>query len=55
MEIKSKKSSLLLNTTCLGVVCSRALMKINKILVLYKILNTNKNMNIVVVLSILFS
>lgn len=55
MDNSSNKSSPLLNLICWGGVCSRALIKMNKILVLYRILNTNKNINIVVVLSILFS
>ena len=55
MENKSDKSSLLLNSILTGGFCSRALIKINKILEVCKILNTSKNINIVCVLSILFS
>jgi hypothetical protein len=55
MEKNKRISSPLLNSNFLGGFCSRALMNDNEILIEYTILNTNKNINIVLILSILFS
>jgi hypothetical protein len=55
MEKNKRISSPLLNSNFFGGFCSRALMNDNEILIEYTILNTNRNINIVLILSILFS